>query len=176
MTKVFFTQDWQTNYDSLHLLIGHRFFSFAIWRKKNFYRSDIDPNYEAYPEITEKNIRWLKVILNWKTCLLTIFLCFSFPFQWCCDTSGTGRLNHCNLAKRLTWTWSTGKILKWLLFISGTSLFDWGDPVRANIENTWNKIFTHNKYNLMYLVRAWLACKGDHRKLQHTKYMLQNLQ
>ena len=53
----------------------------AIWGKIFVYRSDIDPNYEAYPEITEKNIRWLKVILNWKTCLLTIFVCFSFPFQ-----------------------------------------------------------------------------------------------
>ena len=24
--------------------------------------------------------------------------------------------------------------------------------------------------------RAWLACRGDHRRLQHTKYLLQNLQ
>ena len=32
-------------------------------RKINL-RSDIDPNYEAYPEITEKNIRWLKVFLD----------------------------------------------------------------------------------------------------------------
>ena len=34
-------------------------------------RSDIDPNYEAYPEITEKNIRWLKVILN-----MTLFVVY----------------------------------------------------------------------------------------------------
>ena len=60
------TQEWQTNYDSLHLLIGHRFDvlnSFPMERKINL-RSDIDPNYEAYPEITEKNIRWLKVFLE----------------------------------------------------------------------------------------------------------------
>ena len=60
------TQEWQTNYDSLHLLIGHRFdvlTSFPMERKINL-RSDIDPNYEAYPEITEKNIRWLKVFLE----------------------------------------------------------------------------------------------------------------
>ena len=60
------TQEWQTNYDSLHLLIGHRFDvlnSFPMERKTNL-RSDIDPNYEAYPEITEKNIRWLKVFLE----------------------------------------------------------------------------------------------------------------
>ena len=60
------TQEWQTNYDSLHLLIGHRFDvlnSFLMERKINL-RSDIDPNYEAYPEITEKNIRWLKVLLE----------------------------------------------------------------------------------------------------------------
>ena len=60
------TQEWQTNYDSLHLLIGHRFDvlnSFPMERKINL-RSDIDPNYEAYPEITEKNIRWLKVFIE----------------------------------------------------------------------------------------------------------------
>ena len=60
------TQEWQTNYDSLHLLIGHRFDvlnSFPMDRKMNL-RSDIDPNYEAYPEITEKNIRWLKVFIE----------------------------------------------------------------------------------------------------------------
>ena len=49
----------------------------AIWGKIFVYRSDIDPNYEAYPEITEKNIRWLKVILNWKTCLF--FFVSVFP-------------------------------------------------------------------------------------------------
>ena len=58
------TQEWQTNYDSLHLLIGHRFDVLNSFPMEMNLRSDIDPNYEAYPEITEKNIRWLKVFLE----------------------------------------------------------------------------------------------------------------
>jgi len=93
-------QEWQTNYDSLHLLIGHR--------------SDIDPNYEAYPEITEKNIRWLK---------------FSLPMML-----------------RYFWYGQT-------------------DPLQPG-----------EKIDMDLVNRAWLACRGDHRRLQHTKYLLQNLQ
>ena len=77
------TQEWQTNYDSLHLLIGHRFDvlnSFPMERKINL-RSDIDPNYEAYPEITEKNIRWLKVFLE---SLLLVLKKQLFAKQSCC--------------------------------------------------------------------------------------------
>jgi len=93
-------QEWQTNYDSLHLLIGHR--------------SDIDPNYEAYPEITEKNIRWLK---------------FSLPMM-------------------LRYFW-----------------FGQTEPLQPG-----------EKVDMDLVNRAWLACKGEHRRLQHTKYLLQNLQ